>query len=69
MVRLKVVFLAGEKGKELDFNSSMVRLKVLMRQPVQVMSPTFQFLYGAIKSIQALNSTFKTIISIPLWCD
>ena len=52
-----------------DFNSSMVRLKVL---PVRrkIAFNLFQFQYGAIESWHStLVFCLLLLISIPVWCD
>jgi len=44
---------AQEKMKQANFNSFMVRLKAVKDLVVVITPSTFQFLYGAIKSISA----------------
>ena len=54
MVQLKVVHKVIEDYINTDFNSSMVQLKELKVITGWVL-PTFQFLYGTIKSLTNLH--------------
>ena len=52
-----------------DFNSTMVRLKVVLEASDKILPLSFQFHYGTIKSPR-LQRNFRPIsISIPLWYD
>ena len=53
---------------QLDFNSTMVRLKVF-RRPRACNVLLFQFHYGTIKSQCNTSALSHRFISIPLWYD
>jgi len=57
MVRLKVTIFARCNQTPLNFNSTMVRLKVKDMENIQGFQAAFQFHYGSVKSIlKSLNA-------------
>ncbi len=69
MVRLKDPGRVSHLQLPEDFNSSMVRLKVIHQWENEV-DGIFQFLNGAIKSVNLLNvENVIRYISIPQWSD
>ena len=70
MVRLKAEIKFLQDGEEVDFNSTMVRLKVDILTVTDQLKTTFQFHYGTIKSfLSKPGFIIINYISIPLWYD
>ena len=70
LVRLKDEGILTEKRGSVSFNSKLVRLKVKGGAATIVVSDTFQFQTGAIKSEFNPKTTDIIVpVSIPNWCD
>ena len=68
MVRLKAESHNDKETRIYSFNSTMVRLKDIIKTEESV-TPSFQFHYGTIKSEQSSESGNECFVSIPLWYD